>query len=150
MKLTIIPVDGAVYENGICYSNLIWSGTPSNVHALQWQDTSGWIEFNNGSENQIIETLPEWANNAMEAWNVANTPLPPEPPTAEQNKQIAIAKLSATDWSATVDIADPKYSNPYLTNQNEFLSYRSSIRQIAVNPIAGDIDWAIEPTAVWS
>lgn len=150
MKLTIIPIDGAVYEDDISYTNLIWEGTPINVHALQWQNSSGWIEFNDGTSNEDISVLPEWANNAMAAWTVANTPIPPSPPTAEMNKSTAMAKLQSTDWAATVDIANPVYSNPYLKNQNEFLSYRSTIRQIAVNPIAGDIDWAIEPVAIWS
>jgi hypothetical protein len=150
MKLTIIPIDGSVYENNICYSNLIWSGTPLNVHALQWNDNAGWIEFNDGTPNENITVLPQWADNAMDAWTVANTPIPPSPPTAEQNKQTAIGKLQSTDWSATVDIANSNYSNPYLTNQNAFLAYRSEIRQVAVNPIAGNIDWAIEPDAIWS
>lgn len=150
MKLTIIPIDGAVYEDDLCYSNLTWEGTPVNVHALQWQTSSGWIEFNDGTPNESITVLPQWADNAMTAWTAANTPVPPVPPTAEQNKLTAINKLRATDWAATVDISDPAYSNPYLTNQNDFLAYRSQIRQIALNPVAGNIDWAIEPAAVWS
>lgn len=71
-------------------------------------------------------------------------------PTAEQNKQTAIFKLQDTDWTATVDISNAQYSNPYLTNQDEFLAYRSQIRQYAVNPIAGNINWPTEPTAVWA
>jgi hypothetical protein len=150
MKLTIIPIDGAVYENNLCYSGLAWEGTPINVHALQWDNNSGWIEFNDGNPNEDISILPEWANNAMTAWAVANKPPAPTPPTAYQNKQTAILKLKASDWAATVDISDPAYSNPYLKNQTEFLSYRSSIRQIAVSPVEGYIDWLIEPVAVWS
>jgi len=47
MKLTIIPSDGAVYKDGLCYEHLIWEGTPPNVHALQFDSDSnmGWIEF---------------------------------------------------------------------------------------------------------
>jgi hypothetical protein len=80
MRLTIIPSDSAVYENGVCYSGLTWEGTPTNVHALQWDDVSGWIEFNDGSLNEPIDVLPEWAINAEAAWTAANNP-PPEPPT---------------------------------------------------------------------
>ena len=100
MKLTIIPSDGAVYKDGVCYTNLSWNDTPSNIHALQWKDSSGWIEFNNGSENQIIDSLPLWANNAEAAWIVANTPVAPLPPTEEElaliaAKESALAKLMA-------------------------------------------------------
>ena len=93
MKLTIIPSDGAVYENEVSYLNLIWEGTPANVHALQWQDVAGWIEYTDGPNEDITE-LPQWADNAMAAWTVANTPAPPTPPTAEQNKATASQKLS--------------------------------------------------------
>ena len=71
-------------------------------------------------------------------------------PTAEKNKQTAISKLQATDWAATVDIADPAISNPYLTNQTDFLAYRNEIREYAVNPVEGNIDWPAEPKAIWS
>lgn len=77
-------------------------------------------------------------------------PYVPPVPTAEQNKKTAISKLQATDWAATVDIANPEYSNPYLTNQDAFLSYRSQIREYAINPIPGFITWPTEPTAIWS
>lgn len=80
MRLTIIPSDGAVYEDGLCYSQLTWEGTPANVHALQWFDIQGWIEFEDESPydnikpvNETITELPQWALNAMDAWNVANT-----------------------------------------------------------------------------
>jgi hypothetical protein len=150
MKLTIIPIDGSVYENEICYSNLTWLGTPINVHALQWQDVKGWIEFNDGTPNETITSLPQWANNAMDAWTVANTPVAPEPPTADANKYIASQKLYETDWTTISDVSDPTKSNPYLTNVDEFLAYRNTIRQYAINPVAGNIDWATPPTAIWS
>lgn len=78
MKLTIIPIDGAVYEDGISYLDLVWDGTPIDVHALQWKDIEGWIEYIDDTvPNESIYVLPTWANNAMDAWTVANTPTPP-------------------------------------------------------------------------
>lgn len=77
------------------------------------------------------------------------TPVVTPPPTAEQNKQTATTFLQATDWTATVDISNPQYSNPYLANQDAFLAYRSQVRQYAVNPVAGDIQWPTKPTEVW-
>lgn len=150
MKLTIIPIDGAVYENEICYLDLIWEGTPINVHALQWIDVEGWIEFNDGNPNEVITSLPQWANNAMDAWTVANTPVPPLPPTADQNKATASDKLYKTDWTTIPDVSDSTKSNPFLTNVDEFLTYRNAVRQYAINPIAGNIDWPVTPTAIWS
>jgi hypothetical protein len=86
----------------------------------------------------------------MDAWTVANTPVAPEPPTADANKYIASQKLYETDWTTISDVSDPTKSNPYLTNVDEFLAYRNTIRQYAINPVAGNIDWATPPTAIWS
>ena len=76
MRLTIIPSDGAVYEDGLCYSDLTWEGTPADVHALQWLDVAGWIEYEGPKVNEDITVLPQWALNAMAAWDVANQPTP--------------------------------------------------------------------------
>jgi hypothetical protein len=150
MKLTIIPIDGAVYENGLCYLGLVWEGTPADVHALQWQDIKGWIEYKDVTiPNEDITVLPQWAYNAMAAWTVANTPVPPSPPTAEENKATASALLTSTDWTTIADVADPANS-PYLANQAEFISYRNLVRQIAVYPTAGDLVWPVAPTEIWA
>ena len=77
-------------------------------------------------------------------------PIDPVPPTAEQNKQRAVYLLETTDWTATPTIIDPAVSNPYLTNQAEFLAYRSALREIAVNPQEGFITWPTKPQEVWS
>ena len=67
------------------------------------------------------------------------------------NKEQAMSLLQATDWTATVDINNPQYSNPYLMNQDEFLAYRSAVRAIAVNPPDTEFtNWPTLPTEVWS
>lgn len=119
--------------------------------------TVKWEEFN---EEMPFTAVP-WDN---EPWgrelfenakkgvygNVAPyTPSDPYIPNADDNKKTAIKKLQETDWAATVDISNPQFSNPYLANQDAFLAYRSQIREYAVNPVAGFINWPIEPTAVW-
>jgi hypothetical protein len=76
MKLTIIPSDGAVYKDGYCYSRLDLSVAPSNVHALQWKNTTGWVEFVNNDDgtkpqNEPITSLPDWANTCLTKWDEA-------------------------------------------------------------------------------
>ena len=80
MKLTIIPVDNAVYVDSYSYSglNLSTANIPSNVHALQWKNTIGWIEFLDNDDgtkpqNQSITELPEWANACFVKWTEAKT-----------------------------------------------------------------------------
>jgi hypothetical protein len=77
----------------------------------------------------------------------------PEPipiPSAEQNKQTATILLQATDWTTIPDIANSELSNPYLENQNEFIAYRNAVRQYAVYPVEGNIDWPVIPQEVWT
>ena len=151
MKLSIIPSDGTVCENGVCYNNLSWAGTPIDVHALQWQDDSGWIEYNDGQPNESITVLPAWVVNAELAWNEANNPPPPVPvpPTAEQNKQTALGLLSATDFTEIPSVSDPS-STPHLLNKADFVAYRDQVRIFAVYPVAGDITWPVKPAEQWS
>jgi hypothetical protein len=71
MKLTIIPIDGAVGKDGKFYNGLDLSscGIPADVHALQWQDTTGWIEYTSALvQNQNIIELPEWAKDCVAKW----------------------------------------------------------------------------------
>ena len=151
MKLTIIPADGSVGEDGVFYLglNLSSCAIPADVHALQWQDTAGSIEYNTPIPNEPITELPAWANCCMTKWTEANTPVP-VPPTAEQNKQTATAKLQATDWTTIPDVSDPTKSNPYLSNVQDFVIYRNAVRQYAINPVAGDINWPVIPQEVWT
>jgi hypothetical protein len=152
MKLTIIPADGSVGEDGKFYLALDLNSCaiPVNVHALQWDGAAGWIEFNEPIPNEEITSLPTWATCCMTKWTEANQPpAPPGPPTAEQNKATAVSKLQATDWTTIPDVADPAKSNPYLSNAQEFITYRNAVRQYAVYPVAGDTNWPAVPQEVW-
>jgi hypothetical protein len=81
MKLTIISDDKAVYIDGISYSDLLLPTIPLNVHALQWKETTGWVEFNDGTTHKPIDTLPQWATDSVDVWVIANNPpLPPAVP----------------------------------------------------------------------
>ena len=77
-------------------------------------------------------------------------PPPPYVPTAEDNKNTAINLLTQTDWTTISDVADPALSNPYLTNQAEFITFRNQVRAIAINPVAGNLTWPSVPVATWS
>ena len=68
---------------------------------------------------------------------------------AQQYKAQAQSLLSQTDWTAIPDVADPAKSDPYLTNQADFVSWRSVIRAIAVNPTY-DAFFPTKPNEQWS
>ncbi len=58
--------------------------------------------------------------------------------------------LANTDWATIADVSDPALSNPYLTNADQFITYRNQIRRIAINPVAGEIVWPTTPSATWA
>ena len=75
MNLTIINKDSAIYIDGISLSgiDLSLTGIPDNVHALQWKVNLGWIEYKEENfikpQNEIINSLPNWANNCVSVYN---------------------------------------------------------------------------------
>jgi len=102
----------------------------------------------------IVEGTPEQtAGDWYQTWTVID--LTPEQIAAnkfqlsQRNKTQAQQVLSVTDWTAIPDVADPLKSNPYLTNQADFVAYRSTIRNIAVNPTWNAV-FPTAPTEQWS
>lgn len=62
-------------------------------------------------------------------------------------KKQASELLYETDWTTIPDVADPANS-PYLTNQAEFIAWRSEIRKLAINPIVDPV-FPPTPQATW-
>jgi hypothetical protein len=151
MRLTIVKMDGTVCKDKICLNNLIWEGTPANVHALQWYETVGNIEFNNGDPNQEITELPDWANNAVIAWDAGY--IPPTPPLPTPPKQINYDKatgfLYQTDWTTIPDVVNPSLAKPYLGNPQDFIEFRNIVRNVAINPPDTLFNFPTVPTPQW-
>ena len=59
MKITIIPIDKHIRidDNSLSQIKEDMTRIPTNIHALQWYDTFGEIEYNDGTPNEIIEEL---------------------------------------------------------------------------------------------
>ena len=64
-------------------------------------------------------------------------------------KSQATSILQQTDWTSIADVGDPTKSNPYLVNQAAFISYRSTVRNLAVNPVTDPV-FPTAPTEEWS
>jgi hypothetical protein len=82
MKLTIIVDDNAVYVDGVCRMRLDLStcNIPANIHALQWYETEGEVEFDGKPKpaNEDITVLPEWALACVGVWEACTPPALPE------------------------------------------------------------------------
>lgn len=104
--------------------------------------------FSNSYAEQFIEAPDE----VTFGWKLIDGSWvsPPNPDYAELNKIQAESLLSETDFTQYADVIDPAYP-PYLTNSDEFKTYRNQIRIIALNPPTTLItDWPIKPENVWS
>jgi hypothetical protein len=94
MKLTIIPSDKTIGidENFINNVDLSTCAIPANIHALQWYETEGEVEFINNPDrtkpqNELISELPAWANACVTKWN--ETKAAQEAAAAEEAKLAA-------------------------------------------------------------
>jgi len=154
MKLTIISSDKTVGVDRLFFSGLDLDACaiPDNVHALQWINAAGWIEYNDGHLNEDITALPQWALNAKAVWDSANIPIPP--PTPEQiqaqNEKTAIELLDSTDWATIPDVSNPSLSNPYLVNSAAFIAFRNQVRPIAINPPTTPVTFTTAPKPEWA
>jgi len=72
MRLTIIPSDGSVYVDGSGYTNLDLTWIPEidgkKVHAVQWLDGEGEVEFVGPEQNLKINDLGVFEQ-AISLWN---------------------------------------------------------------------------------
>jgi len=91
MKLSIVTDDKMVAKDGVGYFDLDISYVQNTVHALQWYETYGEIEYKSTGpyrkpENEQITALPDWANTALTKWEEAK---------AAEEAAIAFALLQA-------------------------------------------------------
>lgn len=147
MRLTIINENKCVYVGNYSYSHLDINTIPSNVHALQWQDDKGWIEYNDGQANEFIDTLPSWANDAKLAWEEAKANEKPiiidEAINLTDEQKLTLvrmernARLAACDWTQLEDA-------PSSIDKSAWAKYRQALRDLPEN--ITDIDIVIYPT----
>lgn len=123
LSVNNIPYTAGDYQTGQP------EGQPNQI--LSWNTAKLGAE---PTQAQLDEAYPIWEGQQIQAQNSA---------TAKQ-------LLTETDWTAVASVADPAVSNPYLTNQAEFLSYRSTVRNYGVNPPTTPVTFPTVPTATWS
>jgi len=78
MRLCIITNDKIIIKDGEGYSGLDVSYIPTTVHAFQWYETYGEIEYKNTElgikpPNENITSFPDWVNSALTVWDTAKT-----------------------------------------------------------------------------
>lgn len=92
-RITIIPSDSFIAVDGIARPialDFSSCGIPAEVHALQWYDARGWIEFTENNDpftpkqaNQDITELPAWADACVAVHSAWTPPVIINPDTGE-------------------------------------------------------------------
>ena len=124
--------DGGINSNyNTSNASTIEADQPSPPIDFVWQwNGSSWVVYNQEALDAYQESIDKLQ--------------------AQANKATATKLLSATDWTTIADVGNPQASNPYLANQAAFIAYRNAVRQYAVYPTPGVIDWPTPPTEVWT
>jgi len=146
MKVTIIPIDGNVKKDGegLTHLDLSSCNIPNDVHALQWQGTSGWIEYTSAKiQNESITELPIWANACLNKLQEALDSIMLEHNSAqnlsnlsnEQKLTILVvernARLAATDWTQIPDVVAVRG----VEWANKWAVYRQTLRDLPANTV---------------
>jgi hypothetical protein len=111
--------------------------------SLTFQQTNAIFELYPNVTNTIGDTAYDAQGNEVSY----DLTLVTEQAKKDNCKSQASALLYATDWTTIPDVADSA-NNPYLTNQTEFITWRSQIRELAVNPVVDPV-FPTQPTPVW-
>ena len=94
MKLTIIKEDNMVLvDNHGLELDLSTITFPENFWALQWNGSSGHIEYNNPMiQNDEITSLPDWANVCVTKWQTRQAEIEAEAAAEEAARLAAEAE----------------------------------------------------------
>jgi len=100
MRLVIIADDQCVGQDGVFHHDLDFTQLANNIHAIQWYDTWGEVEYKpvivNGQktipQNTIIDSISDYQW-AIDAWQVAHD-------AALAAEAAALAATQATEESA--------------------------------------------------
>jgi hypothetical protein len=155
MRITILPTDKyiSIDNQGLLNIQEDLSWIPINVHAVQWYDTWGEIEYNDGNPNERIEELGVFEqaiqSHNNEVQRIENEKIAAEAARDywEELRFLRNEKLNQCDWT---QVADVQLSD---AQKVEWTLYRQQLRDLPNNindpkPLVLDknhSDWPIKP-----
>ena len=128
MRLTVVPSDKIIIKDGKEYKVTDLSYLDSNIHAIQWYDDKGEIEYVDGTPNLEITDIAPY-NQCVTDWEAAKTKeAEANVVTAEQwekwFREIRNTLLLDSDWTQFTDspLTDAK--------KTEWKTYRQKLRDM--------------------
>ena len=139
MRLIIIPVNEFISIDGKGISkiqqNMSW--IPENIHAVQWYETWGEIEYTDGSPNEKIEELGIYEQ-AVDTFNNEKQRI-----EDEQKAQAEAIEASRDYWKELRDLRNQRLTQsdwtqiadaPFTEEQNiSWQTYRQALRDLPEN-----------------
>jgi hypothetical protein len=156
MRITIIPSSKLISINGEGLLNIQQdlSWIPLNIHAVQWYDTWGEIEYTDGTPNQKIEELSIFEQ-AIEDYNneverIENKKEETARDYWEELRVLRNQRLTESDWT---QVADAPLTEEH---KDAWKNYRQELRDLPQNiidpkPIVLDPNhssWTIKPITI--
>ena len=114
-KVVIIDGDGMNFDFDL----------PSNVWAIQWNGTTGEIEFNDGTPNEAITDFSAYQS-IVDAYNAEKLRLQ----TIEDNKLVGFAGLRRVRNSLLKDSDYTMLPDYTGTDTSEWVTYRQALRDL--------------------
>ena len=128
MKLTVIAPDKVVIKDGEAYPIEDLSYLDANIHAIQWQDTTGEIEYKDATPNLIISDITPY-NKCVTDWEAVKTKELEKNVLSDEEyekwfREIRNALLLDSDWTQFTDspLTDAK--------KTEWKTYRQALRDM--------------------
>ncbi len=128
MKLTVIAPDKVVIKDGEAYPIEDLSYLDANIHAIQWQDTTGEIEYKDATPNLIISDITPY-NKCVTDWEAVKTKELEKNVLSDEEyekwfREIRNTLLLDSDWTQFTDspLTDAK--------KTEWKTYRQALRDM--------------------
>lgn len=141
MKVSIIPEDRVVVVNNFSLTlDTLPMSIPEDVHALQWDETSGWVELKNVTSEQIVE-LPSWAGDCIAAHAImaasADSDATAEIAPEDTIRHLRNNLLRASDWTQLADAP---------IDTTAWSAYRQALRDVPAQAGFPDsVTWPAKP-----
>lgn len=109
MRVTVIPEDNLIGIDGV-FRSVDLSGMPSDMHAIQWNNSEGHIEYTDQRPNSRIQSFSV-LEPYVALWNAAGSAPDPDPdpdpgpePTPEQLRLAAHARINSAYEAAVTQL----------------------------------------------
>lgn len=126
MKVCIVQEDRVVSIDG--ESMNFDFDLPSNVWAIQWNGSTGEIEFNDGTPNEFITDFTNYQN-IVDSYNLEKARLQDE----EANKVVGFSELRERRNALLKDSDYSMLSDFTGANHSEWVNYRQQLRDITID-----------------